>query len=112
MKKRDAEWKDQKYCRDCKKKTLPCQTCGVEVPYYYLRNARCGECNQRFMNSTYTWKTCTDCGRQFEITVKDHEFYEKKGWSEPSRCQECRDKRKSNNGTSGNRGGLFGWLFN
>jgi len=112
MKKQDSDWKDQKYCRDCKKKIVPCASCGKEVPYYYLKNGRCQECDQEYKNSTYKWVTCRDCGGSFEITRKDHEYYVNKGYSEPTRCQACREKKKnaanSNSGTNKIKN-WFGW---
>ena len=91
-KKNDSEWKDQKYCRDCKNKTLPCLDCGEIKPYYYLRNGRCSTCNDKI----YSRNTCRDCGNYFTITVGDHEFNRSKGFSDPVRCKNCRDKRKNN----------------
>lgn len=91
-KKNDSEWKDQKYCRDCKNKTLPCLDCGEIKPYYYLRNGRCSTCNDK----VYSRNTCRDCGNYFTITVGDHEFNRSKGFSDPVRCKNCRDKRKNN----------------
>ena len=38
---------------------------------------------------------CSDCGRSFVFTVKDQEFYEERGFSEPRRCPECRAARKA-----------------
>ena len=37
---------------------------------------------------------CQDCGKEFEFTVREQEFYQEKGFSEPKRCKECREKRK------------------
>ena len=38
---------------------------------------------------------CSDCGRNFVFTVKDQEFYEERGFSDPRRCPECRAARKA-----------------
>ena len=39
---------------------------------------------------------CKDCGRNFDFTVRDQQFYAQKGFTnEPGRCKECRDARKS-----------------
>ena len=38
---------------------------------------------------------CSDCGRSFVFTVKDQEFYEERGFSDPRRCPECRAVRKA-----------------
>lgn len=40
--------------------------------------------------------TCRDCGRQFEFTTREQEFYAQKGFAnEPGRCPECRAARKA-----------------
>ena len=116
----DSEWRDQKYCSDCKKKTIPCVSCEKETPYYYLKNGRCPDCSKEYLSSTYKMITCRDCRKQFEFSIKDHEFYVSKRLSEPVRCPECRErKRNGNTDTYGNgsekpkkKGGLFGWLRN
>lgn len=38
---------------------------------------------------------CKDCGKDFEITDGEREFYESKGLSLPKRCKECREKNKT-----------------
>lgn len=37
---------------------------------------------------------CKDCGNEFVFTAREQEFYQEKGFSDPQRCKECRDKRK------------------
>lgn len=37
---------------------------------------------------------CKDCKNEFIFTAGEQDFYESKGFSEPVRCQECRNKRK------------------
>ncbi len=39
---------------------------------------------------------CKDCGNEFIFTIKDQEFYTEKGFSDPIRCFDCRQKRKKN----------------
>lgn len=40
--------------------------------------------------------TCKDCGKQFTWTVGEQQFYQDKGFTNPpSRCPECRAKKKS-----------------
>ena len=48
-------------------------------------------------NSELTDKTivCKDCGREFIFTVRDQEFYKEMNFSDPTRCKECRNKRKN-----------------
>ncbi|AFM40226.1 hypothetical protein Desaci_1194 [Desulfosporosinus acidiphilus SJ4] len=49
--------------------------------------------------------TCRDCGRDFEFTASEQEFYAEKGFTnEPSRCPECRAARKAQ--TRNNGGGF------
>lgn len=38
---------------------------------------------------------CKDCKREFTLTVGEQKFYEEKGFAEPARCKECRDRRKA-----------------
>lgn len=91
----DSDWRDQKYCSDCKNKTLKCQDCGKEIPYFRLKNGRCPECNNQRLNTTYATRTCKNCGNTFTITVGQHESLSLKGLSDPVRCESCRKKRKS-----------------
>lgn len=44
--------------------------------------------------------TCKQCGKEFEITDGEAEFYRSKGLNLPKRCKECREENKS--GKSGN----------
>jgi len=40
---------------------------------------------------------CRDCGQEFTFTAGEQEFYAEKGFeNEPSRCPECRRKRRTN----------------
>jgi CxxC-x17-CxxC domain-containing protein len=39
--------------------------------------------------------TCSDCGQQFTFTASEQEFFAKKGFSDPSRCPDCRAARKA-----------------
>ena len=108
-KRTDSEWKNQKYCWDCKKKTEKCKVCGKETPYFLLRQGRCWDCHVDAGNQIYKEIQCRDCGTWFDFTVADYERYMEKGWSEPSRCPNCRGGRnRTNNNT--NRGGFFGWF--
>jgi DNA replicative helicase MCM subunit Mcm2 (Cdc46/Mcm family) len=53
---------------------------------------------------------CKDCGAEFVFTVREQEFYEEKGFTnEPTRCKECRDKKKAerNNGRGFNNRNRF-----
>ena len=39
--------------------------------------------------------TCRDCGQSFTFTSGEQDFYASRGFSEPSRCADCRAARKS-----------------
>ena len=39
--------------------------------------------------------TCRDCGQQFTFTSGEQDFYASRGYSEPSRCPDCRAARKA-----------------
>jgi CxxC-x17-CxxC domain-containing protein len=39
--------------------------------------------------------TCRDCGQNFTFTSGEQDFYASRGFSEPSRCADCRAARKS-----------------
>ncbi|MCW2276640.1 zinc-ribbon domain containing protein [Heliophilum fasciatum] len=45
---------------------------------------------------------CKECGREFEFTASEQEFYAEKGFTnEPGRCPECRAARKANRNAGG-----------
>lgn len=49
---------------------------------------------------------CRDCGKEFIFSESEQAFYKEKGFdNEPSRCAECRRKRKQerNNGGYGKK---------
>ncbi len=54
--------------------------------------------------------TCVDCGRAFQFTASEQEFFASKGFTnKPSRCGDCRAARKAaGGGRSGSRGGGYG----
>jgi CxxC-x17-CxxC domain-containing protein len=45
--------------------------------------------------------TCRDCGQEFTFTAGEQAFYQERGFSEPTRCKNCRDKRKQERNASG-----------
>lgn len=59
------------------------------------------------MNSDTRGKelTCSDCGEAFSFSEREQEFFREKGFSEPKRCKNCRDRRKMDRGGS-RRGGF------
>ena len=54
--------------------------------------------------------TCRDCGQSFTFTSGEQEFYASRGYSEPSRCPDCRAARKAerDGGGGGYGGGGYG----
>ena len=41
----------------------------------------------------YTTIRCSECGRSFEITNGEKEFFDKKGFQLPKKCKNCRGQR-------------------
>ena len=42
--------------------------------------------------------TCRDCGKEFVFTEGEQDFYERMGFTYPSRCRECRSSKEKQNG--------------
>jgi CxxC-x17-CxxC domain-containing protein len=51
--------------------------------------------------------TCSDCGTQFSFTAREQEFFASKGFSQPSRCPDCRAARKAQRDSGGYGGGSY-----
>ena len=51
-----------------------------------------------------TTLTCRDCGQPFTFTSGEQDFYAARGYSEPSRCPDCRAARKAERGGGGGGG--------
>jgi CxxC-x17-CxxC domain-containing protein len=45
--------------------------------------------------SADTTLTCRDCGQAFTFSSGEQDFYASRGFSEPSRCADCRAARKA-----------------
>ena len=45
--------------------------------------------------------SCRDCGKQFTFTAGEQEFYQTRGFSDPTRCADCRAARKSSQASGG-----------
>src|ERR1041385_2088479 len=46
--------------------------------------------------------TCVDCGEEFLFTAGEQAFYRERGLTnEPTRCKNCREKRKAGRATTG-----------
>lgn len=112
--KSDFDFKKQRWCKDCKKRTIKCGHCGQEVPIYQmrefedrlhnLRTSVCGNCfkeliekskqeKEAWKNSVGRWVSCRSCGRSFSITNGEIEYFSRKGYNLPTRCPNCRKKR-------------------
>ena len=80
------------YCRSDKDK---CKSCGAMVPTYRLNSeGLCPDCAKKKKEMIVRKYNCSDCGREIKLTQGEVDFYYNKGWSIPSRCSKCRDKRK------------------
>lgn len=49
---------------------------------------------------------CRDCGNEFVFTAGEQDFYMSRGFSDPQRCQPCRQARKQQRSADG--GGFVG----
>jgi CxxC-x17-CxxC domain-containing protein len=65
--------------------------------------------------SADTTLTCRDCGQEFTFTAGEQDFYASRGFSEPSRCPDCRAARKAqrdsgsySSGSGGGYGSSYG----
>jgi len=63
-----------------------------------------------------TTLTCRDCGQHFTFTSGEQDFYASRGYSEPSRCPDCRAARKAERdsggyGSYGGGGGSHSYLL-
>ena len=58
--------------------------------------------------SVDTTLTCRDCGQAFTFTSGEQDFYAARGYSEPSRCAECREQRKAEREGGGYSSGGYG----
>lgn len=87
MKQKNNNWKKQKYCSDCKRKTLECPSCHKIHPYYEGdSDGYCRDCHKKCIYRTIYGR----CGHHFTITYGEHEFLMDKGLSDPTRCPVCR----------------------
>lgn len=96
----DERFCKDKICPECLKKgeVYRCQKCGREMIYtnrqkYIDKSQRyliCKDCSEE-SKQVYTTQTCTVCGKKFDISRKDAEYYKRKGYEFPKRCKECRE---------------------
>jgi CxxC-x17-CxxC domain-containing protein len=51
--------------------------------------------------------TCRDCGQAFTFTSGEQDFYASRGFSEPTRCPECRSARRAERERGSYAGGTY-----
>ena len=100
----DEESLEQGICRACLNDgdKYRCANCGCEMVYTnyqkFIKHGKryeiCRDCYEK-KNTVYKRMTCRDCGRVFEITYGQKEFFDKKGFSLPTRCEDCRGRQNS-----------------
>lgn len=54
-----------------------------------------------------TTLTCSDCSCQFTFTEGEQEFFQTKGFTPPTRCPDCRRRRKAEKMAGGGGGSTF-----
>lgn len=94
-------------CREClsKGEVYRCSRCGREMLYNnyqkYIKETPkheiCKECHD-ISNTVYSREKCMSCGRVFEITNGQYEFYKSKNLTLPKRCDPCRKNRQTSGG--------------
>lgn len=91
-------------CRTCLNngEHYKCSKCGKDVIYtnyqkYIKQSKRYDMCHECFEwgRQVKTQIRCNDCGRNFEITNSEWDFYMNKFGNPPKRCKHCRDAKKS-----------------
>lgn len=100
--KADYQWHNQRWCSDCKKRTVACSQCYKQVPINQIREFRdyrrnqtrsvCSECEKVLKNETYSYPVCKNCHRSFVITQGDAQYFLGKGLNLPTRCPSCRGR--------------------
>ena len=96
-------------CREClnKGEVYKCKKCGKEILFSnyqkYIKNARkhdiCPECFE-YGNQIRMTQHCVDCGRGFEITNNQYDYFKGKGFDIPKRCPSCREAKKNHSYSS------------
>ncbi|MDE5763627.1 MAG: zinc-ribbon domain containing protein [Ruminococcus sp.] len=90
------------YCYKCAHIScvFPCPICNQNDIVYKMidelegkpKPDKCFDCRQKELSTIYTTILCIDCGRDFDITFRDKEYFESKGYHLPKRCPECRSE--------------------
>src|SRR5258708_32129165 len=77
----------------------PLSPCSISI--------RTGRSSDAMASSEDKSITCVDCGEEFLFTAGEQAFYRERGLTnEPTRCKNCREKRKA--GRGGHPGGAGG----
>lgn len=93
-------------CSDClqKTETYHCRRCGKTMFYtnrqkYIFHIPRYELCHDCYMQGQQVKATriCISCGKEFEITNSEYEFYTSKNLTLPKRCHSCRNIKKEEN---------------
>ncbi len=100
----DEESLEQGICRTCLSDgdKYHCERCGREMIYTnyqkYIKHAKrykiCRDCYEK-RNTIWNRRTCKNCGRMFEITLGEKEYFDKKGFALPTRCENCRGRSQA-----------------
>lgn len=95
----DAETLEQGICRTClyDGEKYRCANCGCEMIYtnyqkfikHGKRHEICRDCYEK-KNKIWERRICTQCGKTFEITFRQKEFFDSKGINLPWYCEKCR----------------------
>lgn len=95
---KDAAKKFRKTCEKCNKpfsaaseeETL-CRECRMREDFAKRRAEDEAMKEARMKGGeAFETRTCADCGTEFIITNREHDFLEKRGYSMPTRCPDCR----------------------
>lgn len=91
-------------CRTClnQGESYQCSRCGKEIVYtnyqkYIKHSKRYDMCHDCFEwgHQVRTSIRCSDCGRSFDITNNEWDFFINKFGDPPKRCKHCRDAKKA-----------------
>lgn len=96
----------QGICPNClnKGEVYRCKRCGKELMYTnyekYIKGSKknkfCQECHE-YGEKVKIKKYCVDCGRLFELTNSQYDYYIQKGLDIPKRCDKCRKNKGTRN---------------
>src|ERR1700682_2658634 len=101
LKARIAFWADLVYCPPgWRTRSVSFVLTHVDGAHYFLARRLASPPSPFFEGSRQTMSadttlTCRDCGQAFTFTSGEQDFYASRGFSEPSRCADCRAARKA-----------------